>query len=85
MKKIIILLLACIQLSTAYADKLIIPMDATQKKSLKSLWHSLLCARAGEGSRVVIKLTKGRLASSWNDYENIRARVPAKRSFILQL
>jgi len=69
MKKIIILLLACIQLSTAYADKLIIPMDATQKNHLKA--YGIAYYVLGQEKEVEWLLNYKGGSFLMDDYENI--------------
>lgn len=69
MKKIIILLLACIQLSTAYADKLLIPMDATQKNHLKA--YGIAYYVLGQEKEVEWLLNYKGGSFLMDDYENI--------------
>jgi hypothetical protein len=69
MKKIIILLIACIQLNTAYADKLLIPMDATQKNHLKAYGISYYVL--GQEKEVEWLLNYKGGSFLMDDYENI--------------
>jgi hypothetical protein len=69
MKKIIILVLACIQLSTAYADKLLIPMDATQKNHLKA--YGIAYYVLGQEKEVEWLLNYKGGSFLMDDYENI--------------
>jgi hypothetical protein len=67
--KIIILLIACIQLSTAYADKLLIPMDATQKNHLKA--YGIAYYMLGQEKEVEWLLNYKGGSFLMDDYENI--------------
>jgi hypothetical protein len=69
MKIIIILLIACIQLNTAYADKLLIPMDATQKNHLKAYGISYYVL--GQEKEVEWLLNYKGGSFLMDDYENI--------------
>jgi hypothetical protein len=69
MKIIIILLIACIQLNTAYADKLLIPMDATQKNHLKA--YGIAYYVLGQEKEVEWLLNYKGGSFLMDDYENI--------------
>jgi hypothetical protein len=69
MKKIAIILLACIQVMTAYADKLLIPMDASQKNHLKA--YGIAYFVLGQEKEVEWLLNHKGGSFLMDDYENI--------------
>jgi hypothetical protein len=62
-------LIACIQLNTAYADKLLIPMDATQKNHLKA--YGIAYYVLGQEKEVEWLLNYKGGSFLMDDYENI--------------